>query len=120
MSFTHHTIVGHFDPETLNPSDITPMRPLDRSVVEALLEEYPITVREHVEWRDGYVQCCWADDFRHEIGKLVYEFAHKLAERQDCVAAELPFCLIEYPPAAQEIQQRIFEEYRQQTEDQQA
>ncbi len=112
MSFIHYTIVGHFDPATLTPSNIVPTNPLARSAVEALLAESDSAISEHVEYREGYIQCCWAGGFPHSAGKLVHEFAYKLAERENCVGAELPFCLIEYPPEAAEIQRRIFAKHQ--------
>ncbi len=104
MSFIHYTIVGHFDPATLSPSNIAPLRPLDENAVDALLGEYPDTVREQVDWHDGYVQCCWAGGFPHQIGELVHEFAYKLAEREHSVAAESPVLYITYPEEAKQIQ----------------
>lgn len=88
MSFIHYTIVGHFDPATLNPSAITPLRALDVNAVESLLRESPDDVRDHVDYHDGYAQCCWAGGFSRQIGKRVHDFAYKLAERENCVAAE--------------------------------
>ena len=111
MSFIHYTIVGHFDPATLNPSNIAPTQPLSRSVVETLLAESDPQIADHIEYRDGYVQCCWAGAFALSIGKLVHEFAYKLAQRENCIGAELPLCLIEFPPEAAEIQRRAFAEH---------
>ena len=112
MRFIHYTIVGHFDPATLNPSNIVPTEPLSRSAVETLLAESDPQISDHIEYRDGYVQCCWAGAFAHSVGTLVHKFAYKLAERENCVGAELPFCVIEYPPEAVEIQRRIFAEHQ--------
>ena len=109
MSFIHYTIVGHFDPATLNPSNIIPVHPLSNSAVERLLAVSDPKIAEHIEYREGYLQCCWAGDFPHTTGKLIHEFAYKLAESENCIGAELPLCLIEYPPDAVKIQQRLFE-----------
>ena len=112
MSFIHYTIVGHFDPATLNPSNIVSQQPLSASAVEALLSESDPQISDYIEYRDGYLQCCWAGGFSRSIGELVHEFAYKLAERENCVGAELPMCLIEYPPDAVEIQRRILAEHQ--------
>ena len=110
MSFIHYTIVGHFDAATLNPSNIVPMRPLSKSSVESLLAESDPEIAKYIDYHDGYLQCCWTGGFSHAIGTFVHDFAYKLAARENCVGAELPFCLIEYPPEAVETQRRIFAE----------
>ena len=112
MSFIHYTIVGHFNPAVLNPSNIVPLRPLSKTAVESLLAESDPQISEHIEYRDGYVQCCWAGGFPHTIGKLVHTFAYKLAASENCIGAELPLCLIEYPPDAVQIQRRIFADHQ--------
>ena len=112
MSFTHYTIVGHFDPATLTRSSIVPTRPLSETVVETMLAESDVRIADHIEYRDGYLQCCWAGDFAHSIGKLVHEFAYKVAERENCVGAELPSGKIEYPPDAVEVQRRVLAEHQ--------
>jgi len=112
MSFIHTTIVGHFDPATLSPINRTPSHPLNKDAVESLLSEYPVSVGEQVYWGDGYVECCWAGRCSLQTGKLVYEFAYKLAERECCIAAESPVCLITYPEEAKQIQAAAWEEWR--------
>jgi len=104
MSFVHDTIVGHFDPATLFPDrPLKPVQPLERRVVEALLAEYPPEAREQVEFADGYVVVHWAPCHVKWM-KTVRSIAYRLAEQENCIAAESPLYVITYPESAQEIQ----------------
>src|SRR5687768_13518613 len=112
MSFVHDTIVGHFDPATLFPDrPLRPLRPLDPALVESLLAQYPPGVREHVSLENGYLIARWAP-CPWPLSKDVKAFAYHLAERSGCVAAESPFYVIGYPPAAAQ-QQREAADARQ-------
>jgi hypothetical protein len=102
MSFIHATIVGHFDPLTVQPRAMTPLRPIDPSRFEALLAEFGEGVARCVGLHDGYAYCEWAPG--HAPAERVQEFAQRLAEAEGCLAMETPFCLITYPPAAVAVQ----------------
>lgn len=115
MSFIHHTIVGHFEPETLNAENIFPSAAIDESAVVALLTQFPSEVADNIELLDGYVKCRWAGASPASIGQAVYEFARTLAERESCIAAELPYCAIEYPESARLAQAKAQEFFRTRT-----
>jgi hypothetical protein len=93
MSFVHFTSVGHFDPYRLGPANLVCRRPLDLDRARRLLAEYPEVVARSVVFRDGYAQCCWTAP----RGKLVYEFAYRLARAEGCLAVEQG-CQVTYPP----------------------
>ena len=113
MSFIHSTIVGHFDPATLSPGNINVSRAIDVEAAKKLLAEFGKHVEGQVEFRDGFAQCWWADG---TIGhsKSTHDYAYRLAELLDCVAAEMPFCQIMYPDDAKQIQAEAWEEWRKQ------
>jgi hypothetical protein len=117
MSFIHATIVGHFDPLTVQPRAMTPLRPIDPSRFEALLAVFGEGVARCVRLHDGYADCEWTAG--HAPAERVIEFARRLAEAEGCLAMETPFCLITYPPAAvaaQAEQIRLFQAENKQAE----
>ena len=98
--------MGHFEPATLFPDrPLQPVRSLDTRAVEAMLAECPPEVRDHVEFGDGYVAVQWAPCHMKWMEK-VHQFAYRLAEQQQCIAAESPFYFIAYPKSAQQTQQK--------------
>ena len=113
MSFIHSTIVGHFDPETLSPLDQSVSRHIDIEAAKSLHTEFPVHVTSQIEFKDGYVQCWWADG---TIGfsQPTHEYAYRLAESQNCVAAESPVYLIEYPEIAKQFQMEAWKRWREQ------
>ena len=116
MSFTHSTIVGHFDPKTLNPSNIVVTKSLNKTAIERLITNAVPPVCEHVAYMDGYVQCWWTGGMPNDVGTLVHEFAYELARREECVAAEMPLCNIIYPDDARQIQANSHAEYARKTQ----
>lgn len=111
MRFIHSTIVGHFDPCTLSPFDRETKFPIDIAAAERLLSEFPAHVADQIAFRDGYAECWWADG---SIGfsAETHEYANRLAETLNCVAAETPMCYVTYPEHAKRIQADAWEEWR--------
>jgi len=99
MSFIHSTIVGHFDPTTLNAWNRETTRPLDIQAARLLLSEFPAHVASCIEFRDDYAECWWAGG-SVRVSEAVHDYAYRLAESQNCAAAETPLCLITYPEEA--------------------
>lgn len=110
MSFIHSTIVGHFAPETLTQQLRNTTRLLDINEAKLLLAEFPDHVSEQVEFRDGYAECWWASP---RFNQAVYDYAYRLAEMQDCVAAETPLCVITYPELAKQRQSEASQHWRE-------
>jgi hypothetical protein len=109
VSFIHDTFVGHFDPVTLFPNKpLQTVRPLSAQAVEALLARCPPGVRDYVEFGDGYLVAHWAP-CPAELMEEVHRFAYRLAEQEQCVAAESPFYVVVYPESAQQAQRRAAE-----------
>jgi hypothetical protein len=107
MSFVHDTLVGHFDPASLLPGrPHQPVRPLDLSLLEALLSQYSAEIRNQVELRDGYVVVHWDALRGKKLRGEAVRFACRLAEQQQCIAAEGPLYWIAYPVWAREVQHR--------------
>lgn len=113
MGFIHHTIVGHFAPSTLNASNLSVSKPLDRQSVDDLLATFPPEIAQNVQYADGYVRCKWAGSSPPAISRTVHKFAHSLAKRELCVVAELPYCDIEYPESARVTQAKEQEFFRE-------
>src|SRR5688572_3067324 len=98
MSLVHASIVGHFDLTDCMYQRFWPVRPLDPSRVEKLLEFYGPEVAACVSFRDGYAWCEWSPS-RH--AERVMEFAERLADQEGCVVMETcPPGLCRYPPEA--------------------
>jgi hypothetical protein len=112
MSFIHSTIVGHFDPETLTPRNRRTIRPLDFVAARTLLAEFPANVASRVEFCDAYVECWWADGTG--FAAETQTFAYRLAELQNCVAAETPVCVVTYPEEAKRLQIAAWDRWREQ------
>lgn len=112
MSFVHSTIIGHFDPVQLSGRNRTTLRPLDLVAARTLLAEYAPSVEPHVEFKDGYAECWWANS-ASPFHKDVYEYAMRLAKQQNCVAADTPGCVITYPDDAVRSQGEAWKELRE-------
>lgn len=105
----HSTIVGHFDRARLIQFDPVPTKPIDADLAKRLmLEEFP-NVEEYIEFCDGYVECLWAP-LDGPMQNDVYEFAYELAKRMNCIAAEMPGCIIEFPEEARQAQEKAWKE----------
>jgi hypothetical protein len=113
MSFIHSTIVGHFDPCRLNACNRQTIRPLDIEAAGALLSEFPDHVASRIEFRDGYVECWWAHPSLGD-SEAVHNYAYRLAEIQNCVAAESPAWCITYPEGAQREQAEAWKRWSEQ------
>lgn len=96
MSFIHSTIVGHFDPATLTAINRSVLRPLDIESAKLLLADFDAHVATQIAFHDGYVQCWWADG-NFGCSKPTHDYAYRLAETLNCVAAETPVCYITFP-----------------------
>lgn len=110
MSFLHYTLVGHFDPRG-HPESQKPSRPIDLDLVNRLLAEYPRDVAAWVTIKNGCARCQWTPHWGAsatyscaELGRLIYQFAYRLAQEGRCMAAENGR-RIEYPPEAMQTQQ---------------
>lgn len=112
MSFVHSTIVGHFDPFTLNASDRGVSRPIDLVAARSLFSEFPEHVSSRVEFIDGYAECWWADHSMR-VSEAVSKFAYRLAESQNCIAAETPTCIIGFPESARQQQSEAWQRWRE-------
>src|SRR5690242_14459739 len=112
MSFIHSTIVGHFDPCTLSAWNRQVSHPLDVTDATALLSEYPEHVASCIEFRDGYAECRWAP-WSMRPSEAVHRYAYRLAELQQCIAAETPVCLITYPEDAKRQQAEAWRRWQE-------
>ena len=110
MSLVHSTIVGHFEPATLTAANRQTIRQLDLAAARELLAEYPSEVSEHVEFREGYAECWWANR-SFQVLDAVFEYAYRLAREQGCVAAETPVCFIKFPEDAKQVQMAAWREW---------
>jgi hypothetical protein len=113
MSFIHSTIVGHFDPELLHEANVHTLRPIDEESARGLLAEFPREAAQHITFHDGYVECSWAGSCSVALGRRIHEFAYKLAERENCIAAESPVFYITYPEEAKQIQAEAWRKWRE-------
>jgi hypothetical protein len=121
MSFIHDTLVGHFNPATLLPGrPWQAVRPLDIAVLESLLSECSPEVRDQVELRDGFVVVHWDALKGKKLREEASQFAYRLAEQQQCIAAEGPLYWIAYPEWAREVQNRSGASLKKATEGQRA
>jgi hypothetical protein len=109
MSFIHYTVVGHFDPTKLFPNrPIQPLRPLSAQAIDGLLTQSRSEVRDYVDFHDGYITVQWAP-CPTGLMKEVHRFAYRLAEQEQCIAAESPLLIIGYPESAHQIQRQTCE-----------
>ena len=107
MSFFHYTLVGHFD--VRHPEKRSPVRPIDLDRVNWVLAEYPREVAALVQIQNGCARCQWAPAASQATGRLVYQFAYRLAQEEGCMAAENGR-RITYPPEATAAQDEFLRE----------
>lgn len=90
----HNLMLGHLDPDAVQSRKGVALRPLDRRVVRALLQELGERDSEgrdtlgslHVEYKDGCVVARWrVGTLRNRVAE---EFAVRLQARTGCLIAD--------------------------------
>jgi hypothetical protein len=90
--------VGHFDRDSIRLAGWDPkcLRPIDLDRVNRLLAEYPAEVAANVAVRGGHVWCRITLP-RQEDGRLVADFADRLAREENCMSVLNGHAIIHSP-----------------------